>query len=124
MKLKGVFMTEEQKESLLKFRRFVSFRNKFSLLLSLLILVCYYVFVFGIGAFPEVLGYKVGDSSVTLGIMYGIFIILVCIIATGFYTFVANQYMDKNQEEILKDIEKNGLMQDLQSGKISYKIEK
>lgn len=113
-------MTKEQKEVLKRFKNFVSFRNKFSLLLSLIILVCYYIFVFGIGAFPEILGYKVGDTSITVGIAFGIFIIIICIITTGLYTFVANQYMDKNQEEILDEIEKNGLTKQLQSGAISY----
>ncbi|MCH5337062.1 MAG: DUF485 domain-containing protein [Campylobacter sp.] len=116
-------MTKEQKDILLKFKNFVSFRNKFSLLLSLVILVCYYVFVFGIGAFPEILGYRIGDTSITVGIAFGIFIIISCIVTTGLYTFVANQYMDKNQEEILSDIERSGLTQQLQSGELSYNQE-
>lgn len=113
-------MTQEQRNVLSRFKDFVSFRNKFSLLLSLVVLVCYYAFIFSVGAFPEILGYRVGTSSVTLGIVCGIFIIITCIVATGLYTFVANQYMDKNQDEILSDIERSGLMENLQSGKISY----
>ncbi len=116
-------MTQEQRNLLLRLKKFVSFRNRFSLLLSLIVSVCYYAFVFSIGAFPEVLGYRIGSSSVTLGIVCGIFIIVTCIVVTGLYTFVANQYMDKNQDEILDDIEKGGLMEDLQNGKISYKIQ-
>ena len=116
-------MTQEQKNVLLRFRNFVYFRNKISLLLSLVILVLYYVFVFGIGMAPEVLGSRIGTSSVSLGIIYGIFIIVSCIIVTGLYTFVANQYMDKDQDEILSDIEKSGLMEDLKNGKITYKIQ-
>ena len=116
-------LSQQQKDILQRFKNFVSFRNKFSLLLSLVILVCYYVFVFGIGAFPEILSFKVGDTSITVGIAFGIFIIATCIVTTGLYTFVANQYMDKNQEEILDSIEKNGLTKGLQSGEISYNQE-
>ena len=116
-------MTQEQKNVLLTLKKFVSFRNKFSLLLSLVILICYYVFIFGVGAFPEILGYRIGTSSVSLGIVCGIFIIVTCIIVTGLYTFIANQYMDKNQDEILSDIERSGLMEELQNGKTTYKIQ-
>ncbi|MCW1360809.1 DUF485 domain-containing protein [Campylobacter sp. US33a] len=113
-------LNQNQKQSLSRFRNFVSFRNKISLLLSLAVLICYYAFIFSVGAFPDILGYRLGSSSVTLGIVCGIFIIALCIIVTGFYTFIANQYLDKNQEELLKDLENNNLTKHLQNGELSY----
>ena len=53
---------------------------------------------------PEILGYKLGPSSITLGIMVGIGLILLCIISTGIYTFIANYFLDKEQEEIIKSL--------------------
>ena len=65
-------LKENQQNALSKFRQFVSFRNKISLVLSLVVLVCYYIFVLSVGLFPEVLGYRLGPSSVTLGIIGGL----------------------------------------------------
>lgn len=114
-------LTENQQKALSKFRQFVSFRNKISLILSLVVLVCYYAFVLSVGLFPEVLGYRLGPSSITLGIIAGLFIIVLSIIVTGIYTFLANTYFDKDQENILNQLQESNLIQDLQDGKIDYK---
>ncbi|WP_299327845.1 DUF485 domain-containing protein [uncultured Helicobacter sp.] len=114
-------LTENQQKALSKFRQFVSFRNKISLVLSLVVLVCYYAFVLSVGLFPEVLGYRLGPSSITLGIIAGLFIIVLSIIVTGIYTFLANTYFDKDQENILNQLQESNLIQDLQDGKIDYK---
>lgn len=114
-------LTENQQKALSKFRQFVSFRNKISLVLSLVVLVCYYAFVLSVGLFPEVLGYRLGPSSITLGIIAGLFIIVLSIIVTGIYTFLANTYFDKDQANILNQLQESNLIQDLQDGKIDYK---
>ncbi len=114
-------LSENQQKAVVKFRNFITFRNKISLILSLVVLVCYYVFVIGVGLFPEVLGYRLGPSSITLGIILGIFLIALCIIATGLYTFLANTYFDKDQNEVLEQLEKNGVLEALKSGEIHYK---
>ncbi|WP_407379569.1 DUF485 domain-containing protein [Helicobacter sp.] len=114
-------LTENQQKALSKFRQFVSFRNKISLVLSLVVLVCYYAFVLSVGLFPEVLGYRLGPSSITLGIIAGLFIIVLSIIVTGIYTFLANTYFDKDQANILSQLQESNLIQDLQDGKIDYK---
>lgn len=114
-------LTENQQKALSKFRQFVSFRNKISLVLSLVVLVCYYAFVLSVGLFPDVLGYRLGPSSITLGIIAGLFIIVLSIIVTGIYTFLANTYFDKDQANILSQLQESNLIQDLQDGKIDYK---
>lgn len=114
-------LTENQQNALSKFRQFVSFRSKISLVLSLVVLVCYYAFVLSVGLFPEVLGYRLGPSSITLGIIAGLFIIVLSIIVTGIYTFLANTYFDKDQANILSQLQESNLIQDLQDGKIDYK---
>ena len=114
-------LSKEQEKALFSFRYFVSFRNKIAVIMSLVIFIAYYAFVLGVGLFPEVLGYRLGPSSITLGIILGIFLIALCIIATGLYTFLANTYFDKDQNEVLEQLEKNGVLEALKSGEIHYK---
>lgn len=114
-------LSEKQAKSIISFRNFVSKRNKISLILSLVILVCYYIFILGVGLAPEILGYRLGPSSITLGILVGIFLIVLSIAATGLYTFLANSYFDKDQKEILRELEENNVTELLQNGEIDYK---
>ena len=109
-----------QKNAKARFYKFVSFRNKFCLYLSLVILVCYYAFVASIGFFPEVLGYRLGPSSITLGIILGIFIIVLSIVSTGIYTLFANKYFDKEQAEILEDLQESGALEAMIRGNDSH----
>lgn len=114
-------LTENQQKALSKFRQFVSFRNKISLVLSLVVLVCYYIFVLSVGLFPDVLGYRLGPSSVTLGIIGGLFIIVLSIVATGIYTFLANTYFDRDQANILEQLQESNVIDALKQGEIDYR---
>ncbi|RDU51990.1 DUF485 domain-containing protein [Helicobacter sp. MIT 01-3238] len=104
-----------------RFCKFVSFRNKFCIYLSLVILVCYYAFVASVGFFPEVLGYRLGPSSITLGIMLGIGIIVISIASTGIYTLFANKYFDKEQAQIIEDLQESGALESMIKGESSDK---
>lgn len=90
-------LSQNQLKAIIRFKNFVSKRNKISLVLSLVILACYYIFILGVGLAPEVLGYRLGPSSITLGIIVGIFLIVLSVVATGLYTFLANSYFDKDR---------------------------
>lgn len=105
-----------QKNAKARFYKFVSFRNKFCIYLSLVILVCYYAFVASVGFFPEVLGYRLGPSSITLGIMLGIGIIVISIASTGIYTLFANKYFDKEQAQIIEDLQESGALESMIKG--------
>ncbi|WDL74596.1 DUF485 domain-containing protein [Helicobacter winghamensis] len=107
----------DYQQSIHEFKKFVSFRNKVALWLSAIVLVCYYAFVISIGLFPDILGYRLGPSSITLGIIVGIFLIALCVTATGLYTFLANQYFDRQQDEILQNLEQSGALEELKNGK-------
>lgn len=96
-----------------RFQKFIAFRNKFSVALAVVILVCYYAFVASVGFFPEVLGYRLGPSSITLGILLGVSIIILSIVSTGIYTLFANKYFDKEQAEVLEELEKSGILETL-----------
>ena len=114
-------LSQQQEKALSAFRQFVSFRNKIALVMSVVILCAYYIFVLGVGLFPEVLGYRLGPSSITLGIIVGIFLIALCIVATGLYTFLANTYFDKDQEEILDSLRESKVIESLEKGENCYK---
>ncbi|TLD92065.1 DUF485 domain-containing protein [Helicobacter magdeburgensis] len=114
-------LSQNQLKALIGFKNFVSKRNKISLVLSLVILVCYYIFILGVGLAPEVLGYRLGPSSITLGIIVGVFLIVLSVVATGLYTFLANSYFDKDQDEILRELEESDVIKPLQNGEIDYK---
>ena len=112
-------MTSNKTQAALqRFTQFVRFRNRFGLALAVVILVCYYGFIIGVGFFPEVLGYRLGPSSITFGIMFGIFLIVLSIVLTGVYTLFANKYFDKEQDEVIEELEQNGLIDDLKEGRV------
>ena len=105
--------SEKARSAKERFQKFVSFRNKFSVSLALVILVCYYAFVASVGFFPDVLGYRLGPSSITLGILLGVSIIVLSFVSTGIYTLFANKYFDKEQAEVLEELEKSGILETL-----------
>lgn len=111
-------MTNNNRQAVLqRFQQFVRFRNRFGLALAVIVLVCYYGFIVGVGFFPEVLGYRLGPSSITFGIMFGIFLIVLSIVLTGVYTFFANKYFDKEQEEVIEELHQSGLIDELKDGR-------
>lgn len=101
----------EQDPKAKKFVHFVSFRTKFALTLSGAIFLMYYAIVGAMGFDPEFLGMKIGDTPVSLGILLGVFFIILCILATGLYTLIANHYLDNELKEALDELDKNGLLQ-------------
>lgn len=105
-----------QEKAMARYTQFVSFRNKFCVWLSLMILFCYYAFIASVGFFPEVLGYRLGPSSITLGIILGIAIIIISIVSTGVYTLFANKYFDKEQIEIIEELTNSGALESMVVG--------
>lgn len=97
-----------------KFNEFNSKRNSFSLALSMIIMVLYYVFILCVGMFPNFLGLKLGQTSLTVGIVGGLGIIIISIITTGIYVYKANTQFDKEQEQILNQMQSFGIIQDNQ----------
>lgn len=114
-------LTQNQKNALAEFKNFVSKRNKISLYLSLVVLICYYVFVLSVGLIPDILAYKIGSSAVSLGILAGLGIIFLCIISTGIYVLIANSFFDSENSRLLKELEKEELISPLKEGKVDYR---
>ncbi len=105
-------MKNNIKHTMDKFDKFNQSKNKFSLTLSLIVMIIYYIFIFCVGMFPEVLGYKIGPSSITLGIISGISIIIISIATTGIYAYVTNKHFDRKQNEILEEMQQCGIISD------------
>ena len=92
----------------------ISFTNRFCVLMSCGILAIFFAFILAIGFYPDILGYKIGPSSITLGIICGIVIIAIAILSTGIYTLFANKYFDKEQSEIIEILERNNKLDEAQ----------
>lgn len=96
-----------------KFNRFIKLRSRFNLILSSIIFVVYYTFLLVIGLAPDVLGIRIGNSSISIGLVIGISILFLCVILTGLYSFIANNFFDKELEDALKELEEKNLLKDL-----------
>lgn len=81
-------------------------RNRFGVLLTVLMLVVYYGYI-GLIAFNKpFLGQKIGLGVITLGVPLGMGVIVFTIIITGIYVRRANSQYDELTREILKDVSK------------------
>ncbi|MDD3775814.1 MAG: DUF485 domain-containing protein [Sulfurovaceae bacterium] len=87
-----------------KYQELVSKRSKFAWTLSIVILVVYYAFVLVIAFEPALLGAKIGDGVISVGIPVGMGIIVLSFILTGIYVKRAN-----GEFEVLTQDIKNSL---------------
>ena len=77
------------------FQALVRERTRFGWLLSALMLGVYLVFI-GLAAFGKgVMSSTVGDSSISWGVAYGLFVILFAFAITGVYVARANSRFDQ-----------------------------
>jgi len=100
-------MTKEQVTQIKnnpKYQELISKRSSFAWKLSAIMLVIYYSFIMIIAFKPELLGQRLGDSVITVGIPLGIFIILISFVLTGVYVRRANSEFDALSEEIRNSI--------------------
>lgn len=95
-----------------RFAKFIKLRDRIGFALALIILLVYYAFLIAVGAFPEILGYMVGPSSVSLGLLIGLFIICLCIALTGLYTFMANKFFDKELASSLRELREAKILEE------------
>ena len=87
-----------------KYQELLSKRGAFAWRLSFIMLFIYYSFILLIAFKPELLGMKLGDSVITLGIPIGIFIIFISFILTGVYVKRANGEFDALAKEVRDSI--------------------
>lgn len=90
-----------------KFQAFVSKRNRFSIVMSILMIVAYYGYILLIAFNKPFLATKISAGAVTsIGIPMGVGVILFTIILTWIYVRRANTEFDSEAEAIIKEATK------------------
>lgn len=90
-----------------KFQAFVSKRNNFSIVMSILMIVAYYGYILLIAFNKPFLATKVSPGAVTsIGIPMGVGVILFTIVLTWIYVRRANTEFDSEAEAIIKEAQK------------------
>ncbi len=87
-----------------KYQELVSKRSKFAWRLSIAMLVVYYAFILVIAFDPSLLGIKMGDGVMTIGIPIGVLIIVFAFMLTGIYVRRANGEFDELSREIKESV--------------------
>ena len=89
-----------------KFQQLVSARSRLSFMFSLFILVGYGVFVLGMAYAPGWMATPLAEgSSITLGLVIGVFMIVFGMVSSGLYMKIANQKFDTLKQELLKEFD-------------------
>lgn len=90
-----------------KFAELVGKRTRFAIILSLIVLVPYYTFMFLVSTQPQLFAAKIGEGSViTIGWPIAALIIVGGWLLTGVYVSRANGEFDSITEEVLKEARK------------------
>ena len=82
------------------FNELVKKQNILSYSFALIILSIYFMFIIIIGFKPNIFSSFLNDSKLTIGIVYGVSIIIFSIILTTIYVLLANKILDKIREKI------------------------
>ncbi len=90
-----------------KFAELVGKRTRFAIILSLVVLVPYYTFMFLVSTQPQLFATKLSDGgAVTIGWPLAALIIVGGWLLTGVYVSRANGEFDSMTEEVLKEARK------------------
>lgn len=90
-----------------KFQEFVSKRNSYSILMTIIGMIAYYGFILLVAFDKELLAQKLGSGMTTsLGVPLGVGVIAFTIILTWIYVRRANTEFDDTNEAIIKEAQK------------------
>jgi len=99
--------TYERIRSNPKFQQFVSKRNKYSIVMSILMIIAYYGYILLIAFNKPFLATKLAPGMVTsIGIPMGVGVIVFTIVLTWIYVRRANSEFDAEAEAIIKEATK------------------
>ena len=86
-----------------KFDELVTKRQRFAVVLSVIVLVLFYGFIMQVGFFPEVFGKQIGDGKLTYGVVAGFFQFVFFVLLTWLYVRRANTEFDQINEELINE---------------------
>ena len=87
-----------------KFQAFVSKRNRYSIIMSILMIIAYYGYILLIAFNKPFLATKMGPGMVTsIGIPMGVGVIVFTIVLTWIYVSRANTEFDTEAEDLIKE---------------------
>ncbi len=90
-----------------KFQQFVSTRNRYSIIMTILGAIAYYGFILLVAYDKSFLAQKLGTGMTTsLGIPLGVGVIVFTIIITWIYVRRANSEFDDTSAEIIREAQK------------------
>ena len=90
-----------------KFAEMVGKRTRFAIILSLVVLVPYYTFMFLVSTQPQIFAAKIAEGSViTIGWPIAALIVVAGWVLTGVYVSRANGEFDSITAEVLKEARK------------------
>jgi uncharacterized membrane protein (DUF485 family) len=89
-----------------KFHAFISKRNTYSIIMTVLGALAYYGFILLVAYNKEFLATKIGAGVTTVGIPLGVGVIVFTIILTWIYVSRANSEFDAESEAIVKEATK------------------
>jgi uncharacterized membrane protein (DUF485 family) len=96
--------TYERIRSNPKFQAFVDKRNKYSIIMSILMIIAYYGYILLIAFDKPFLATKISAGAVTsIGIPMGVGVIVFTIVLTWIYVRRANSEFDVESEAIIKE---------------------
>ncbi len=82
------------------FKRLVRHQNNLSILLSLVVLISYFSFILILAFNPSFFTVLLFSSKLSLGIVYGLLIIILSILLTIFYVLYSNLVLDKIRKQL------------------------
>jgi len=87
-----------------KFMRFVSMRNRYSIIMTVLMMVVYFGYILLIAFNKQFLASKIAAGAVTsVGIPLGIGVLVFTIVITAIYVRRANTEFDATKDAIVKE---------------------
>jgi uncharacterized membrane protein (DUF485 family) len=98
--------TYERIRSNPKFQAFVSKRNSYAIVMSILMVISYYGYILLIAFDKSFLAQKLGAGVMSIGIPMGLGVILITIVLTWIYVRRANTEFDTEAEAIIKEATK------------------
>ncbi|MCW2248819.1 uncharacterized membrane protein (DUF485 family) [Azospirillum fermentarium] len=87
-----------------KFAQLTARRNRFSVLLAVVMLGIYYAFVLTVAFNPKLLSLPWSEGlTLTIGLVAGFCITVACIVSTGIYVARANSEFDRLTRELIEE---------------------